>query len=413
MQKLYPMNYDDQKRLIAEYLHRSEKNPEDFLIGAELEFFVVDKSSLRSINYFEENGIKQLLLELVENGYSPLLDGNDIVGVKDPALLITLEPGAQFEISLAPCQNVSQLEQEYLNFKKFIEPILEKREQKFYASGYHPVTRIEELPFIPKKRYKFMSEYLSQKGDLALNMMKGTASIQVAIDYSSEEDFIRKMRLASRLTPVLSAIYDNTSVFEGKRYKSYNLRTRIWNNCDVNRCGVIKQIFEPDFSYKKYAEYILEQIPIFYFKNNEMVKFEKEFKHIFDPDEDIDAQLNHIFSMCFPDVRARQYIELRMTDSLPYPLNFAYLELIEKIFYDISVMTQLEELLGDLSFTEIIKAKQATLRSGIKAEMKGRTIISIFREIIKIIGNTGCQHFHFNRQIAETGIIPRKQSKKS
>jgi glutamate--cysteine ligase len=402
------MKYEEQKRLIVEFLHNSEKRPEDFLIGAELEFFVIEKKSFRSINYFEENGIKQLLQDLVNKGYSPLLDGDDIVGAQSPDLMVTLEPGAQFEISLAPRKTIFELEQEYLNFINLIDPILEKRGQRFFSSGYHPVTKIDELPFIPKKRYKFMSEYLSKKGDMALNMMKGTASIQVAIDYSSEADFHRKMLLASKLTPVLSAVYDNSSVFEGEKYQRHNLRTLIWNNCDNDRCGVIRQIFDPDSGYEKYAEYILEQIPIFIFKNGEMTKFEKQFKYIFDPNDDIDYQLNHIFSMCFPDVRARHYIELRMTDSLPYPLNFAYLELIRKLFYDNNILTEVGELLENISFKDVVAFKKESIRYGVKAELKGVTILSIFQKILAIIGNFDNGYFHLNNKIASTGNVPRK-----
>ncbi len=181
-----------QKTVIAEYLHKSEKESKNFLIGAELEYFIVNDKSLKSISYYGENGIQNLLETLVTKGFRATLDNINIVGITNSFLAITLEPGAQFEISLNPQKSVVELEHNYLQFLQILDPILKQRNQKLHSSGYHPVSKIDEIRFIPKKRYDFMSRYLKKQGKMALNMMKGTASIQVAIDYSSEIDFISR-----------------------------------------------------------------------------------------------------------------------------------------------------------------------------------------------------------------------------
>ncbi len=402
------MKFSEQKKVIADFLHNSEKNPKDFMIGAELEYFVVNSASNRSISYYGENGIKSLLETLVNKGFRPTLDGTNIVGVTNSFLAITLEPGAQFEISLNPQKNVSDLENNYLEFLQIIEPILKLRDQTLHSSGYLPVSRIDEIRFIPKKRYDFMAEYLKNQGSMALNMMKGTASVQVAIDFSSEQDFAKKMLLASRLTPILSAVYDNSPVFEGNPYNEFCLRTKIWNNCDDDRCGIIPQIFLKDFGYEKYAEYLLDLIPIFILQNGKAAKCAKPFKEIFDPFNNTEQQMNHIFSMCFPDVRARNYIELRMTDSLPYPLNIAFLELINSVFYDKQVFKRTSDLLNDITLEDIQAAKREIIKSGIKAKFSNRTVIEYFREILNIIGKQDVKHFILSTEIAETGIIPRE-----
>jgi len=399
------MKYSEQKRSIVEYFLKSEKAPENFLIGAELEYFVVDKGSLKSVSYYQKNGIKDLLGTLVQKGFSPTFDGSDIVGAVNSFLAITLEPGAQFEISLNPQKELHELEKKYLEFLQIIEPILSDRDQKLHSSGYHPITRIDDIKFIPKKRYQYMSEYLKNRGKLALNMMKGTASIQVAVDFFSEQDFVQKMLLASRLTPILSAVYDNSPVFEGKPYKGYCLRTQIWNNCDNDRCGMIPQVFLPDFGYERYAEYILDLIPIIIVQNNKLISYEKPYKDIFDPLIEVEVQLNHIFSMCFPDVRARNYIELRMTDSLPYPLNFAFLELIDSVFYEKKVFEKVFELLTDITLDDIDRAKRESIRMGISAKLRDEKIINYFRKIIDIIGSKESEHFKLNYALAEKGKI--------
>jgi len=400
------MKYKEQKRLIAEYFINSQKTRDDFLYGAELEYFIVDNKSNRAISYYQKNGIKDLLTTLIEFGFKPILENSDLVGAVGPDLTITLEPGAQFEISLDPDKTLNSLEKKYLNFLQIIEPILKQRNQQFYSAGYQPVTKIEDIPFIPKKRYRYMAEFLSSKGSMALNMMKGTASIHVAVDYCSENDFAAKMLLASKLTPVFSAVYDNSAFFEGKKYENHCLRTEIWNNCDNSRCGIIPQVFLPDFGYEKYAEYLLELIPIYISDQEDLIIYDKPFKAIFDPQGDADKQLNHIFSICFPDVRARKYIELRMTDSLPYPLNFAFIELVYEIFYNKSIFESTADLLNEINYYDIISAKNSIVKSGVEAKLGSKKIITIFREIVNMTGYKNSKNFAWNRIIAEKGKIP-------
>ena len=131
--------------------------------------------------------------------------------------------------------------------------------------GYHPVTKIEEIKIIPKKRYDYMFEYFKTKGSHAHNMMKGTASLQVTIDYGSEEDYIKKFKIANALSPVLYALYDNGYYFEGAIWENHSLRAFIWANCDNDRSGIARGTFDGDFGYRKYAEYILNIPPIFVF----------------------------------------------------------------------------------------------------------------------------------------------------
>lgn len=399
------MKFNEQKKIIIEYLHRSEKDPKNFLIGAELEYFIVDNKSLKSISYYGDNGIQNLLETLVTKDFKANLDNDSIVGLTNSFLAITLEPGAQFEISLNPQKSVVELEHNYLQFLQILEPILKQRDQKLHSSGYHPVSKIDEIRFLPKKRYNYMSEYLKNQGEMALNMMKGTASIQVAIDYSSEIDFTKKMLLASRLTPILSSVYDNSPIFEGTKYNDYCLRTKIWNNCDNDRCGIVPQVFQKDFGYEKYAEYLLELIPIYLLQNSKLIKFEKPFKEVFDPTKNVESQLNHIFSMCFPDVRARNYIELRMTDSLPYPLNFGFLELVNIIFYDRAVFEKVSDLLGNITLSEINEAKDDSIKFGISAMFGDKKISKYYNEILDIIGNQKSKHFHLNSTLAESETI--------
>jgi len=405
-EKTSRQNLDRQRQIAAikNYLEQSEKK--QTLLGAELEYFIVDKNSKRSISYYEANGIESLLQALVRLGFSPDAVAGHLLGVHNESLAITLEPGAQWEISLHPQANLEQLKQVFCDFLEILQPLLKQRGQELCSTGYLPASKISQVPIIPKNRYKLMHEYLSQTGKLAHNMMRGTASIQVAVDYHSETDFVEKMRLACRLVPIFSAIYDNSNIFEAAEYRQYCLRTKIWNNCDDDRCGVLPIIFEPDFGYAKYAEYILQLVPILIKNQQSELPFQKPFAAIFDLQQDVAQQLDHIFSMCFPDVRARNYIELRMTDALPYPLSFAFIELVELIFNNQNNFRKVAHLLAKIDFSEINQAKHNIIQYGIKAEYAGKSILEHFRAIMQLISGRQLFQKH-NYQIAASGIIPR------
>jgi len=395
---------EQQIAAIVNYLRQSEKT--DFLLGAELEYFIVDKASKRSISYYESNGIETLLKKLVKLGFQPDEQDGHLLGVHNQHLAITLEPGAQWEISLHPQTSLEKLHDIFLQFLEILQPLLAAQQQELYSAGYLPANKISEIKIIPKNRYHLMHQYLSKTGKYAHNMMRGTASIQVAVDYHSDTDFIKKMRLACRLVPIFSAIYDNSNIFEAQPYPDFCLRTKIWNNCDDDRCGVLPIIFEADFGYAKYAQYILGLIPIL-IKNPQLeIPYEAPFAQVFDLQKDISQQLDHIFSMCFPDVRARNYIELRMTDALPYPLSFAFIELVELIFNNQNNFRQIAQLLAKIDFAEINQAKHKIIQQGIEAEYAGTSILEHFRAIMQLV--SGENHFQkYNQQIAQNGIIPR------
>lgn len=399
------MENKKQVAAIKAYMQKGETPEHHFLHGAELEYFIVDKATKKSLPF--KNGIELILKELLNYGFQPILEAEHVIGIRNEKLAISLEPGAQWEISLYPQTNIATLQKVFLDFIEQLTPILQSRNQMLYSSGYLPKSTISEIEMLPKKRYRFMYDYFCKTGKYAHNMMKGTASIQVAVDYSKEEDFVQKMRLASRLTPIFSAIYDNSNVFEGEEYQDFCLRTLIWNHCDEQRCGIIPQIFAVDFGYEKYAEYILNLVPILITdKKNNIVSSQRPFKDVFDLNGDIEAQLNHVFSMCFPDVRARKYLELRMTDSLPYPLNFAFIELVYIIFYNASIFQKVHHLLENIGLQEIQQAKLEIIQKGIQAQYVGKTILEHFSEIMELIPADNLFQ-KWNQEIVETGIIPR------
>lgn len=379
------MDYNSQIEEIANYLKNGEKTIEDFKLGIEFEHFVIDKNTLRTIPYYGENGVGETLRELEKKGWEGRYEGEYILELNKDNKTITLEPGSQLELSIDAKSNIEDIEKEYLEFLEEIIPVLDNKNQALIPVSYHPETKIEEIKLLPKKRYDIMFNYFKTKGKHAHNMMKGTAALQVSLDYKSEEDYRRKFRVANALSPVLYALFDNGFYFEGEQWNKYNLRTHIWNNCDNDRSGIVDNALEDDFGYKKYAEYILSRPPIFMIKDGEIIPTgEKRVKDILDPKDYDKKELEHILTMFFPDVRTKKYIEIRMMDSVPYPLNFAGVSLLKGIFYNENNLGKVYKFIKDITIEDIKRAKEDIIEKGLRGQLKDKTVLEVGKWLVEL-----------------------------
>lgn len=222
------MDYQRQIEEISSYIRSGEKKKEDIKIGVELEHIVIDKETLRSISYYGKNGIAETLKDLENVGWTGVYEGEYILGLNKGDMSITLEPGSQFELSIQCQKSIKALEEEYFKFLNEVIPIFESKGQGLMAIGYHPVTKIDEIRILPKKRYDFMFNYFKKTGTHAHNMMKGTAALQVSVDYINEDDYRKKFRVINVLSPVMYAMFENARYFEGEVRNKHTVRAFIW-----------------------------------------------------------------------------------------------------------------------------------------------------------------------------------------
>lgn len=305
------------------------------LLGMEYEHHLIDAMTLRSLDYFEENGQRQMMARLKANGWAVLQeeDGN-ILGLIKNGSTITLEPGGQVEISLKPFDQVEQIQREYEHIIAEIYKVLAPN-QALASIGYHPKSKISELSLLPKKRYHMMFDYFKDAGAFCHNMMKGTCATQVSIDYKDEHDFIRKFRVANFLAPALASLFDSTPIFEGELCDGRHIRSKIWSETDIKRSKLIPGSLTKQFGFSDYAAYILSLPPILLYSEGQLIYSEKEIlEQALNTYAFTDEELEHHLSMVFPDVRLKKFIEIRMPDALPYPYNLAVSALIKAIFYD-------------------------------------------------------------------------------
>lgn len=326
------MDYSKQIEAFIKYFKKAETHKKKHKIGVEFEHFITD-SNLKAISYYGKNGVETLLEELNDSRWSAVFEKEHLVGLENDKAVLTLEPGAQFEISIKPCETLKETKNIYLEFLDQLKSTLNKRGQKAAVLGYQPQTSIEDIELLPKKRYDYMYDYFADKGKYAYNMMKGTASVHINIDYIDEEDYIKKMRTAYFISPIIYYLFDNTPYFEGREVRGASMREKIWRNCDNQRSTIIDGLFDKKFGYKDYAEYLLNTPPIISKSDGEFEYCRDELLR--DVMNSADQQnIEHYLSMVFPDIRSKKYIEIRAADGLPYPYNFGYAALIKGLFYD-------------------------------------------------------------------------------
>jgi len=352
-------------------------------LGMEIEHFVVERDTLKSIGYRKVGGVKEVLKALEKKGWEGQKEGGKLIGLKSSKADITLEPGGQLEIGISPQEKIEDLKKIYLDFLEDIIPILEKKGYWLINLGYQLHSKIKEIEWNAKERYKIMSDYLAKTGKYAHNMMKGTAALQVALDYRDEEDFIKKFRVANTLSPVLSSLLDNSPFFEGGVYEGQALRTVIWDNTDDERCGIVKEAFDEDFGYKKYAEYILSRRPILIKSRGEYIStLDKNNYQIFENREFGTEELEHILTMVFPDVRAKQFVEIRMADSLPPEYSFAVVALWKGLFYNQKVLDKVYNFIREFTLAEVLSARKEIIDKGIEAYLGEYKVVEIGEKLL-------------------------------
>lgn len=379
------MEYTRQIEEIVNYFKSNEKTLDEYKIGVEFEHFVIDLDTYKTISYYGENGVAETLKGLEEIGYKAVYEGEYILGLSKGNRNITLEPGSQLELSINASKEINDIEKEYFDFLEEIIPILEKKNQGLLTTGYHPVTKIDEITLLPKQRYDFMFNYFKTRGTHAHNMMKGTSALQVSLDFKSEEDYIKKFKITNALSPVLYALFENAYYFEGEPSERHNMRAHIWENCDSHRSGVVEGALDQDFGYKKYAEYILNRPPIFINKNGEEIfTGSKTVKEIFDPENYKVEELEHILTMFFPDVRTKKYVEIRMMDSVPYPLNFAAIGLLTGLLYDEDNVDILYNYIKEITIEDVNKTKQEMKDLGLRAKLKDKSLLEIGKYLVEL-----------------------------
>ncbi len=347
-------------------------------LGMELEHFICDADG-KLASY-------DTVCDLMRKAEGPsegtlYLEHGYIFGLQCKNYAITLEPAGQLEISMDPMDSIKEIENIYLDFCKVWNPILEESGYHFETKGVYPLVENgemdpEELPLIPKKRYEYMDRYFKKTGGHGTYMMRATASTQISIDYSSEEDAMKKMSMLQIISPFLSLFMENQSGLGRKKgFENHLLRTQIWNDVDPDRCGFFPGSLHRKYKFQDYASYIYEK-PMIFLKTpgQELEVGEKSAKDICGEEEI--TFTDHMLSMFFPNVRLKKYVELRVADSVPIDRALGYAALVKGLMYGESSLDILKVIFQDITdISQIKEAEAAIMKDGYYATAYGEPVL--------------------------------------
>ncbi len=364
---------------IADFIRSGEKSCDNKCIGIECEHFIVDKDS-KAISYYGEKGIEKILEKLSIYYPEKTFSQGHLIGLNSNTVYITLEPAGQIEVSIIPLNNLNNIKKLYLEFTSNINSILCQFEYRLVNYGYQPVSKVDDLQLIPKQRYEIMDKFFLSIGEKSRYMMRGSSSVQVNIDYEDEIDFINKFTLANLLSPLFYLITDNSNIFEGNLYTKNALRAYVWENVDNSRCGVLSCK-----SYNDYASWLYSTNPIFINKNNTDIYCDiLKNSEIFNKDEISIDEIKHIMSMVFPNVRVKQFIEIRPGDSMECDFLFSYAALIKGIFYNKNAVDELNSMFKNLKKIDIGNQILLIQEKGFMCDYYGYDMLFILKKIYSL-----------------------------
>lgn len=389
----------------------------DFKIGMEYERLPISSTSFKAVDYWGNNGIAEILCSFARiNLWDYIVDENNVIGLAKGHDTITLEPGSQIEISIKPESTIFELKKKIDNINTALNKVLENTDITLLNYGVSPYSTNKSINLIPKRRYQIMANYLW--GILSDVMMRETAGIQCCIDFKSEEDAMRKYKLANKLSPFMTAMFANSPIRGGvdTGYKSF--RALSWLNTDNDRCGFAGKISE-EFSFEDYIDCIMKTPMIFIQRNGQPININgditfEEFMNngyngILPTIDDYELQAN----LCFPEVRLRNFIEIRNHDCVGGDLKYAILAIYKGIFYDNNAMEECEELLKHLQYKDYTDLRFNVPKHGLQTNIKNYQILDYAKEIIQIaekslkISQTGENVFLSSiKELTNKGISP-------
>jgi glutamate--cysteine ligase len=379
---------------LAGWLRSGEKESARFRIGAEYEKIGLWADTYESVPYEGPRGIGCVLERIAElDGWAPVEERGALVALERNGASITIEPGGQLELSGLPLGTLHEVRAEFEDHLDVLRRVSEPLGIVWLGLGFSPLVAVGDAPRMPKERYRIMRQYLPTRGKLALHMMHLTATVQANLDFSDESDMVRKMRSATAVTPIVSALFANSPLAEGRPSGFVSRRLDIWRDTDPDRCGLLHFVFDPDFGYERYVEWALD-VPMFFVVRDGTyfptpgVSFREFLREGWRGHRARLRDFATHLTTLFPEVRLKRVIELRGADAQPAALSCAVPALWKGLLYDAQAADAALALVADWGSAEREEALRQAARSGLAGRVGGRKLLDLARELVAI-GSAG------------------------
>ena len=308
---------------LAELVESGCKPKADWRIGTEHEKFGWLTDSRAPLPYGGARSISAIFAALqARHGWTPLFEGENVIGLPRDGANISLEPGGQFELSGAPLASIGDVAAELQIHLDEVKAIAEPLGIRFMGIGAAPEWRHADMPVMPKGRYRLMTDYMGRVGTHGTQMMYRTCTVQVNLDYASEADMVKKLRVALALQPVATALFASSPFFEGKENRHKSWRSRIWRGLDDSRTGMLPFAFDEGFGIQAYVDWVLDVPMYFVYRDGKYINalgqsfrafLKGELPALPGEKPTLSDWADHMTTV-FPEARVKKYIEMRGAD---------------------------------------------------------------------------------------------------
>ncbi|KAL0447967.1 UNVERIFIED_CONTAM: Glutamate--cysteine ligase, chloroplastic [Sesamum latifolium] len=403
------------KEDLVGYLASGCKPKENWRIGTEHEKFGFEIATLQPMNYAQ---IAELLNGISERfDWDKIMEGDNIIGLKQGKQSISLEPGGQFELSGAPLETLHQTCAEVNSHLYQVKAVAEEMGIGFLGIGFQPKWKREDIPVMPKGRYEIMRNYMPKVGTLGLDMMFRTCTVQVNLDFHSESDMIRKFRAGLALQPIATALFANSPFTEGKPNGYLSMRSQIWTDTDNNRTGMLPFVFDDSFGFEQYVDYALD-VPMYLYIGRKSISIDfMAGKLSCLPGEypTLNDWENHLTTI-FPEVRLKRYLEMRGADGGPWRRLCALPAFWVGLLYDEVALQSVLDMVADWTPEERQMLRNKVPKSGLKTPFRDGLLKHVAQEVVKLakdgLERRGFKETGFLNEVTEvvnTGVTPAEK----
>ncbi len=407
------------------------KPREEWRIGTEHEKFAYHLDTYLPLEYEGDKGIRRLLDAMCLFGWQPLLEENNVIALTDgKGASISLEPAGQLELSGAPLETVHETCSEVTGHLQQVKAVARELNIGFLGLGYHPKWPTEKMPWMPKNRYKIMRNYMPKVGTLGLEMMKSTCTVQVNLDFSSEQNMVKMFQTSLALQPIATALWANSPFKEGKLTGYLSYRSHCWTDTDPKRCGTLPFVFENGFGFERYVDYMLDVPMYFVYRDGKYIDASGlSFRDFLDgtlsvlPGEKptIKDWEDHL-STAFPEVRLKTFLEMRGADGGPWARLCALPAFWVGLLYDKHSLSNASDYIADWTSDERDALRKTVPKDALNTPFRSGTVRDIALDILEIshaglkrrskLDSIGLDEAHYLKPlflIAESGITPAEE----
>jgi len=380
------------KDQLVQYLAAGCKPRTDWRIGTEHEKIAFNLDDLRPLPYEGRCSIRAMLEGLTCFGWTPVRENDLPIALTKGRASITLEPGGQFELSGETLETLHDTCREVHEHLAQVKEVAAKIGAGFLGIGFNPKWRREDVNWMPKGRYGIMRAYMPTKGDLGIDMMIRTCTIQVNLDFESETDMVEKFRLGLALQPLVTAMFANSPFVEGKPSGYLSYRSFVWTDTDPDRCGILPFVFEDGFGFEGWVDYMLDVPMYFVHRNGRYIDASgQSFRDFMAgrlpalPGEipTMGDWTDHLTTV-FPEVRLKRYLEMRGADGGPWRSICALPAFWVGLLYDTQAQAAVAALVSDWTTQDHVHLRAEVPRHALQTEFRGRPLIDIAREVVAI-----------------------------